>query len=42
MLVAGDLFVSNLSCYPKIWRKHFINHGTLHFAIAGDKAQNVL
>ena len=42
MLVVGDLSVSNLSLYPEIWRKYFINHGALSFGIAGDKSQNVL
>ena len=41
ILVVGDSLLSNLSCYPKIWRK-FINHGALNFGIAGDKAQNIL
>ena len=42
ILVVGDSLVSNLSCYPKTWRKYFINHGALNFGIAGDKAQNIL
>ena len=42
MLIVGDSLVSNLSRYPEIWRKYFINHGALNFGIAGDKAQNVL
>ena len=42
MLIVGDSLVSNLSRYPEIWRKHFINHGAFNFVIAGDKAQNVL
>ena len=28
-LIVDDLLVSNLSHYPKIWRKYFIDHGTL-------------
>ena len=42
MLIVGDSLVSNLSRYPKIWRKYFSNHAALNFGIAGDKAQNVL
>ena len=42
LLTIGDSLVSNLSRYPKIWRKNFSNHGALNFAIARDKAQNVL
>ena len=42
ILLVGDSLVSNLSRYPKIWRKYFMNHGALNFGIAGDKAQNVL
>ena len=42
MLVVGDFSVSNLSLYPEIWRKYFINHEALSFGIAGDKSQNVL
>ena len=42
MLIVGDSLVSNLSRYPKIWRKYFINLGALNFSIAGDKTQNVL
>ena len=42
MLIVGSLLVPNLSCYPKIWRKYYSNHGVLNFCIAGDKAQNVL
>ena len=38
MLIVGDFLVLNLSRYPEIWRKYFINHGTLNFGIAGDKA----
>ena len=41
MLIVGDSLVSNLSRYPEIWRKYFINHGVLNFGIAGDKVQNV-
>ena len=39
MLIVGDSLVSNLSRYPEIRRKHFINHGTLNFGIARDKAE---
>ena len=42
MLIVGDSLVSNLSRYPEIWRKYFINQGALNFGIDGDKAQNVL
>ena len=42
MLIVSDSLISDLSCYPKIWRKHFINHGALNSGIAGDKAQNIL
>ena len=42
MLIVGNSLVSNISRYPEIWRKSFINHGTLNFGIAGYKAQNVL
>ena len=42
MLIISDSLVSNLSCYPEIWRKYFLNHKTLKFTIAGDKVQNVL
>ena len=42
MLLVGDSLVSNLSRYPEIWSKYFMNHGALNFGIAGDKAQNVL
>lgn len=31
----SDFLVSDLSCYPKIWRKYFNNDGTLNFGIAG-------
>ena len=41
MLIIGDSLISNLSQYPKIWRKYFSNHGALNFGIARDKAQNV-
>ena len=42
LLIVGDSLVSNLSHYPKIWRKYFSNDGALNFGIAGDKAQNLL
>ena len=42
VLIVGDSLVSNLSHYPKIWRKYFSNDGPLNFGIAGDKAQNLL
>ena len=42
MLIVGDSLVSNLSRYPKMWRKYFSNDGALNFGIAGDKAQNLL
>ena len=42
MSIVGDSLVSDLSCYPEIWRKYFSNHGALNCGIAGDKAQNVL
>ena len=42
MLIAADSLISNLSRYPKIWRKYFINHWALNFGIAGNNAQNVL
>ena len=42
MLIVGDFLVSNLSRYPEIWRKYFINHEALNFGIAGDMTQNVL
>ena len=42
MLIVRNSLVSNLSRYPKIWRKYFRNHTALNFGIAGDKAQNVL
>ena len=38
MLIFSDLLVSNLSRYPKTWRKYFINHRALNFGITGDKA----
>ena len=37
MLIVGDSLGSNLSRYPELWRKYFINHGALNFGIAGDK-----
>ena len=42
MLIVGDSLVSNLSRYPKMWRKYFSNDEALNFGIAGDKAQNLL
>ena len=42
MLIVSNSLVSDLSRYPKIWRKYFRNHAALNFGIAGDKAQNVL
>ena len=42
ILLVGGSLVSNLSHYPEIWRKYFMNHGALNFGIAGKKAQNVL
>ena len=42
ILIDRDSLVSNLSHYPKIWRKYFRNHRALNFVIAGDRAQNVL
>ena len=42
LLLVGDSLVSNLSRYPEIWRKYFMNNGTLNFGIAGNKEQNVL
>ena len=42
ILIVGKSLVSNLSRYPRIWRKYFINHGALNFGIAGDTAQNIL
>ena len=37
ILLVSDSLVSNLSRYPKIWRKYFMNHGALNFSIARDK-----
>ena len=42
ILLVDNSLVSNLSRYPEIWRKYFMNHGALNFSIAGDKAQNDL
>ena len=42
MLIVGDLLLSNLSHYPEIWRKYFINDGALNFGFPIDKAQNIL
>ena len=42
MLIVVDSLVSNLSRYPEIWRKYFINHGALNFGIARDMTQEVL
>ena len=42
MLIIGDSLVSNLSHYPEIWRKYFMNRVASNFGIVGDKAQNVL
>ena len=42
MLIVVDSLVSNLSRYPEIWRKYFINHGALNFGIARDMTQKVL
>ena len=42
MLIVGDSLVSNLSRYPEIWRKYFVNDGALNFYVAGDMVQNVL
>ena len=41
-LIVSDSLVSNVSRYPEIWRKPFINNGTFIFDIPGDKVINVL
>ena len=41
-LIVSDSLVSNVSRYPEIWRKPFINNGTFIFDIPGDKVKNVL
>ena len=42
VVVIGDLLVSNVMHYLKIWRKYFINHETLNFGIARDKVKKPL
>ena len=39
ILIVDDSLVLNLSRYPEICRKYFINHRTLNFGIAGEKVK---
>ena len=42
LLLIGDSLISNLSLFPEIWKKYFLQHEALNLGVRGDKTQNVL